>query len=65
MQEITFYCKNCKKSLHMSYFLTGIDDAPVLPSIVIKCTHCKRALQLKNYTEKQLLKHAVSDRFYI
>lgn len=65
MQEITFYCKNCKKSLHMAYQLTGNDDALVLPNIIIKCTHCKRALCLKKYTEKQLLEHAVGDRFYI
>lgn len=65
MQKITFYCKNCKKSLHMYYQLTGNDDAPVLPNIIIKCTCCKRALQLKKYTEKQLLEHAVGDRFYI
>ena len=65
MQEITFYCKNCMKSLHMSYQLTGNDDALVLTSIIIKCTHCKRTLCLKKYTEKQLLEHAVGDRFYI
>lgn len=49
----------------MTYQLTGNGDAPVLHSIVIKCTHCKRALQLKNYTEKKLLEHVVGDRFYI
>ena len=65
MQEITFYCKNCKKSLHMSYILTGNDDAPVLPSVTIKCTCCKRVLMLKKYTEKKLLEHAVVGRFYI
>ena len=65
MQEIVFYCKNCKKSLHMSYFLTGEDDAPVLSSVASKCTCCKRVLQLKKYTEKKLLEHATADRFYI
>ena len=35
MQEITFYCKNCKKSLHMSYQLTGNDDALVLPMVFV------------------------------
>jgi hypothetical protein len=65
LQEINFYCKNCKKSLHMTYILTGDGSAPVLPNVVIKCTHCKRALQLKKYTEKKLLEHAVGDRFYI
>lgn len=49
----------------MAYQLTGNDDALVIPYIIIKCTHCKRALYLKKYTEKQLLEHAVGDRFYI
>ncbi len=49
----------------MSYILTGNDDAPVLPSVTIKCTCCKRVLMLKKYTEKKLLEHAVGGRFYI
>ena len=65
MQEIVFYCKCCKKSLHISYKITGNDDDLVLPNIVIKCTHCKRALFLKKYTEKKLLEGAVDGKFYI
>lgn len=65
MQEIIFHCKNCKKSLHMSYILTGDEGTPVLPSVSIKCTCCKRVLQLKKYTEKKLVEHAAGDRFYI
>ena len=65
LQEIRLFCKNCKKSLHMSYILANDGDAPVLPNVAIKCTCCKRVLMLKKYTEKKLLEHAVSDRFYI
>lgn len=65
MQEIVFFCKRCKKSLHISYQITGDDDALVLPNVVIKCTHCKRVLFLTKYTEKKLLEGAVDDRFYI
>ena len=65
LQEIRLFCKNCKKSLHMSYILTNDGDTPVLPNVAIKCTCCKRVLMLKKYTEKKLLEHAVSDRFYI
>ena len=45
--------------------LTNDGDTPVLPNVAIKCTCCKRVLMLKKYTEKKLLEHAVSDRFYI
>lgn len=51
MQEIVFYCKRCKKSLHISYQITGVDNALILPNVIIKCTHCKRVLFLKKYTE--------------
>lgn len=65
MQEIAFYCKRCKKSLRMSYVLTGDDNAPVLPSIIINCSHCKRALVLKNFTEKKLIELSVDGKYYI
>ncbi|MDD3138860.1 MAG: hypothetical protein PHX08_07810 [Lachnospiraceae bacterium] len=65
MQAIDFYCKRCNKSLHMSYEITGNDNAPVLPNVIIKCTHCKRALFLRNYTEKKLLEGSVNGKFYI
>lgn len=49
----------------MSYLLTGDDNAPVLPSIIIKCSHCKRALVLKNFTEKKLIELSVDGKYYI
>lgn len=65
MQEITFYCKKCKKSLKITYRLTGNDDAPVLPNINIVCHHCKRVMYLKKYTEKMLVENSVGGRIYI
>ena len=65
MHEIVFFCKRCKKSLHIIYQITGDEEALVLPNVIIKCTHCKRVLFLKKYTEKKLLEGAVEGRFYI
>lgn len=65
VQEIAFYCKRCKKSLHIDYQITGNDDAPVIPNIIIKCSCCKRAMYLKKYTEKLLLENADKGRYYI
>lgn len=65
MQEITFYCKKCRKSLRITYRLTGNGDAPVLPNVDIACHHCKRVMYLKKYTEKQLVENSVGGRFYI
>ena len=60
MQAIDFYCKNCKKSLRISYELTGDDMAPAMNGIVIKChTHkCTRVVTLKNFTEGQIKSRA-------
>lgn len=64
---IDFYCKNCKKFLHVSYQVTGDDNALVLANAIIKCdhSHCKRALILKRITEKKLLEGAVNGKYYI
>ena len=60
MQEIEFYCKKCRKSMKMSYALTGDKSTPVLAGITIRChTHkCTRVVMLKNYTEGQILAQA-------
>ena len=51
MQAIDFYCKKCRKSMRISYALTGDKDAPVMNGIMIKChTH------LKNFKEGQIIK---------
>ncbi len=65
MQEITIFCKRCKKSLRISYVVTGNDEAPVLPSVIIKCPHCKRALTLKKCTEKKFIANSVDGKYYL
>ena len=35
MQEIEFYCKKCRKTMKMSYELTGDKDAPVMNGLSI------------------------------
>ena len=56
LQAIDFYCKKCKKSMRISYALTGDDNAPAMNGIIIKChTHkCTRVVTLKNFTEGQI-----------
>ena len=56
MQAIDFYCKKCRKSMRISYALTGDDNASAMNGIIIKChTHkCTRVVTLKNFTEGQI-----------
>ena len=60
LQAIDFYCKKCRKSLRISYVLTGDDNAPAMNGIIIKChTHkCTRVVTLKNFTEGQIKSRA-------
>ena len=66
-EEIYFFCKKCRKSLGVTYTLTGDDNAPVLPNIMIKCSHnhSKRDMFLNNYKENKLIKNATGDKFYM
>lgn len=61
--SIDFYCKNCKKSMRMSYTLTGDSEAPVMPGMMVKChTHkCIRVVTFKNFTEGRIV--ANTDKF--
>ena len=65
MQEITCFCKRCKKSLRIGYLVSGNDDTPVLANIQIACHHCKRVMYLKKYTEKLLRENSVGGKFYM
>lgn len=58
LQAIDFYCKKCRKSMWISYALTGDKEAPAMNGIMIKChTHkCTRVVTLKNFTEGQIIK---------
>ena len=60
LQAIDFYCKKCRKSMRISYALTGDDNTPAMNGIMIKChTHkCTRVVTLKNFTEGQIKSRA-------
>ena len=57
MREIEFYCKRCRKSMKISYELTGMEDTPVLAGVSIRChTHkCTRVVSLKKFTEERAM----------
>ena len=68
MQQIDFYCKKCKKSMKMSYMVSGDKDAPVLRGMIIRChtNKCTRVLMLKNFTEGRLIENAdANGKFYL
>ena len=60
LQAIDFYCKKCKKSMRISYALTGDDNASAMNGIMIKChtNKCTRVVTLKNFTEGQIKSRA-------
>ena len=60
MQQIDFYCKKCKKSMKMSYMVSGDKDALVLRGMTIRghTNKCTRVLMLKNFTEGRLIENA-------
>ena len=50
-----------------TYYHFQNDNAPVLPNIMIKCSHnhCKRVMFLKNFTEKKLIESSVNGKLYM
>lgn len=68
MQQIDFYCKSCKKTMKMSYGLTGDSNAPVLPGMIIRChtNKCTRITILKKYTEGMIIAYSTKEgKFFI
>lgn len=68
IKYIDFYCKNCKKSMKMSYEITGNPNKLVMSGVIIRChTHkCIKVVTLKKYTEGQLVEHMTNDgKIYI
>ena len=57
MDKIDFYCRKCRKSLKMSYEISGNEDAPAMNGIMIRChtNKCTRVVTLKNFTEGQII----------
>ena len=56
-KQIDFYCKKCGKSMKMTYSISGDNDAPVLPGMIIRChtNKCTRVMILKKYTEGMVI----------
>ena len=65
LKVIDFYCKKCKKSMKVSYMVTGNRNYPVLPRVMMKCHHCGRVMTLKNFKEGELLDRVEQDKYYI
>lgn len=63
MRKVDFYCNNCKKSMKMSYEITGNPNKLVMSGVIIRChTHkCIKVVTLKKYTEGQLVEHVTND----
>ena len=53
LKQIELYCKKCRKSMKMAYLLTGNDDAPVLPGMIIRChtNRCTRVMRQRQFNE--------------
>jgi len=65
---IDFYCKVCKKSMKMSYMVTGDDNAPAMSGIILRChtRKCTKVAILKKYTEGMIRANATEDgKFYV
>ena len=52
-KQIEFFCKKCEKTMKMDYVITGDDNAPVLPGMILRChtRKCTRVMIMKKYTE--------------
>ena len=63
MGKVDFYCNNCKKSMKMSYEITGNPNKLVMSGVIIRChTHkCIKVVTQKKYTEGQLAEQVTND----
>ena len=58
MQQVDLYCKKCKKSMKMSYMVSGDKDAPVLTGITIRC-HTNKSHFHAGSTEIVIPSHSI------
>ena len=66
MQEISFYCRKCKCSLHMSMVPSGKPDKIVMDGVFMKCKRDKRVITLKKVREGDIISKADKEhKFYI
>ena len=63
--KVDLYCRRCRKSLHISYKLTGDPQSPVLPNITLKCGCCTRVMMLRNFKEHHILEHLKDNKYYL
>lgn len=65
-EEIKFHCRKCRKSMGMTYLVTGDADSPVLPNVMMKCHTCKKVSTLKKFTEGMVVAKADKEsKFYL
>ena len=62
---IDLYCRRCRRSLHVSYDVTGDPESLVLPHVTIKCACCNRVMIFKNAHEEQIVAHLKNGKYYI
>ncbi len=65
MQQVSFFCSNCKKSLHLTYEPEGASEKVVMEGVGISCKNCKRVIRFKGYTEGGLLEKAKGIKIYL
>ena len=70
MQKIDIYCKHCRKTTVVSYFITGEEEAPALRNVQIVCPQksCKEIIKVTTFmkkTEKMLIEQSVDGKIYI
>lgn len=66
MQEIAFFCKECRKGLRMTYTPCGCGEDIVLKGITLKCKTCTRTVTPKKYTESQVISGTTKDgKFFL
>ncbi|MDD3138355.1 MAG: hypothetical protein PHX08_05210 [Lachnospiraceae bacterium] len=65
-REIKFHCRKCRKSMGMTYMISGDMDSPVLPNVIMKCHICKKVSTLKKYTEGMVVGQVDNEsRYYL
>ena len=65
MVMVDLYCRRCRRSLHVSYDVTGDPESPVLPHITLKCPYCTRVMSFKRFQESRLVAHMKDGKYYI
>jgi RNase P subunit RPR2 len=68
IEEVDFFCRKCKSSLHFAYKMIGNDAAKVLArGISLKCEKCKKAHRFSHSLTEGIIRDNIDDnnRFYL